>query len=278
MLLKEIIVEVCKKDEFDYIWERSVLNSIAKCQKELDKAFQEKVSLTTPCKSIYKKELSKIYHRKREWLKKTYLPNSDQAMLDFHKLSAIMCRSIIGHKFFKFDVEKAKAFLVSTHQKVNTNAISAYQALTLEIDNVYVNYKLAFLVAESIAYEDLIAWSDFYADEFKKIASEKDKKSIVFSKVYEDFSKYLISDLKKLHDYPLNYKHDPLYESIVISLAKNDILQRDFDYLSFSAILYQWQEYTKRVVFNDIICNQDYINEQINIDSILSPKLPQMKN
>ena len=44
---------------------------------------------------------------------------------------------------------------------------------------------------------------------------------------------------------------------MIVSLMKNDILMRDFDYLAYATIMFQWQEYTKQLILTHILSNPE---------------------
>ena len=253
------IIERMQKEEFEDMWDQSVYPLIIKCDKELDAHFKSAASLSIKNLDSYRNDLGNLYLHKRNWLKREYLPYDSDPTLDFHKLSAVMCRCIIGNKPFVFDKNIARLFIEKTHQE-QINGEDKRVILKKQIDNVYVNYKLAFLVSESIAFTDLVQWVQ---RQIKNI-TEENKEYLAYVPVYKSF-------LMKLDEKGvlINYEsdkrqHDPFFESMINCLIKNDILKRDFDYLFFAANMFQWQEYTKRTILSEIA-----IDDEISIDSSL---------
>lgn len=250
-----------RKTEFDFIWEDSVFPLIHKCDNEMDTAFKSAVSLKIRELGAYREDLKRIYRDKRNWLKKEYLPYDKNAILDFHKLSAVMCRCIIGNKPFVFDLSVAEQYLKQSHNE-RIKGTKGSEILRKQIDNIYVNYKLAFLVAESIAFDDLVHWAQrqiAYIKNDKTIVSDPD----VVIAIYEQFIDKL-EQLGILADYEwTNKRHDPFFESMVSCLIKTDLLKRDFDYLLFASSMFQWQEYTKYKLLTEILTTNNITNISI---------------
>ena len=97
-----------QKPTFDYFWTYVVSPSIRKCINEVDKDVSKKIKLKKEEDSQYKLELSEMFKRKREWLKREYLSNEDDPTLDFHKFAALLCRGVIGNKPFSFSLKEAE--------------------------------------------------------------------------------------------------------------------------------------------------------------------------
>lgn len=236
------------KDErsFDDIWARVVSPVIDACVKGFDVDFLSQTGLQFRDKVGYKAEIERTYKQKRDWLKCEYLPYELHPSLDMHKLGAILCRCIIGNKFFSFDVRAAEKMQIAKHKD---DEISHSDLLAWEINNIYVNYKLAFLVAEGIAYEDLLFWAQSAINEAQEkinnpvFAEEKDEntKQVV---LFSSFMKKLMNNMELCRYYSAGM-HDDFVSSMIVSLMKTDCLQRDFDYLMLATILFQWQEFTK---------------------------------
>lgn len=240
---------------FDSMWEKVILHSISLCEKELDETFVEQAKVSIEDTTIYKNKLEKIYKRKREWLKSEYLPNEEKPILDFHKLSSVMCRSIIGVKPFRYDIDAAeRCFLKVSKDK----QLKQFEKVNWQINNVYVNYKLAFLVAEGIVFIDLLFWAQEKINYIKKNYNDDAINSNIDNvknklQIYQQFIDLLNSQERRLYSYEASSTHDNFIISAVIALMKNDYLKRDFDYLQFSLSMFQWQEYTKKQHIYDLL-------------------------
>ena len=185
--------------------------------------------------------------------------------MDFHKLSAVMCRCIIGNKPFSFDKAVAEKYLKQSHSKRKSQK-SGISILRYQIDNIYVNYKLAFLVGESIAFDDLVQWAQRQIDYVQR----NPRNDVDSEKVISIYSRFIerLDNVGTLLDYEWeNKQHDPFFESMVNCLIKNDILKRDFNYLLFAANMFQWQEYTKYSLFNEILKSE--MNTTISLHDLI---------
>lgn len=245
---------------FEDLWNEIILHSINLCFNQLDIAFKEQAQVTKCNLEEYKNNLENIYKRKREWLKLEYLPNENNPTLDFHKLASVLCRSMVGLKFFTFDIDTAEKLFckISKSKKMSQSEKVAWQ-----VDNVYVNYKLAFLVAEGVAYVDLLYWAQEKINNINFNYTDKDISTNIANvriklKIYEKFIYMLSTKKNRLYGYEKSEIHDNFYTSSVIALMKNDFLKRDFDYLQFAISVFQWQEYTKKQHLYDIINSNEY--------------------
>ena len=247
-----------KKTEFDDFWERSIYPTIIRCQSEADQEYVNGASLYLKEAEQYRKELKSIYIRKRNWLKKEYLPNDDIQRLDFHKLSAIICRCLIGVKPFMFDVNSAMRFLIESKKESFIQRVGK-STIKYQIDNIYINYKVAFYASASIAFDDLKYWT------LLQIYALKNSGRNDLIAAYKELFVRL-TNIKEFSEYPVSSCHDSFCDSMITSFVKTDLLKRDFDYLSFAAIMYQWQQYTKINLLTQIL--KDYkIN--VSLDDLL---------
>lgn len=240
---------------FENIWNNIISKSIEFCKAELDDNFKKYANVETVNLTEYKIQLEQIYKRKLQWLKKNYLPNEKNPTLDFHKLSSVMCRSMIGVKLFTYDISKSEKIFI----EISSNkSLNQFDKIQWQINNVYINYKLAFLVAEGIVFVDLLYWTQNKIDSIKnKYDKDSIENNVNKSMTKLEIYKNLINVLNIKHNRLCNYKpsssHDDFITSGIIALMKNDYLNRDFDYLQFSLSMFQWQEYTKKQYLSYLI-------------------------
>ena len=202
-----------QEHHFDFLWETVILPIIKRTVLEIDSEYRKACSVKCENFYIYKKRLEKIYKRKREWLKKVYLPNDNDPILDMHKIGSLLCRAIIGDKPLSFNLNKSKEYIEQNNKKNDKMWL---------IDNVYANYKIAFYVSVGLVYIEMIS-------NLKEKGKTQEAESIE-----QDGALYF---------YPKNPKHENFENSCIIGLMKNDIMNRDFDYLSYSAMLFQLERY-----------------------------------
>ena len=258
------------KRGFDDFWNDIIRPAIKLCTKDLDPFFQTHAKLRMQTEEEYKVNIASMYKKKRNWLKREYLPEESSPFLDMHKLSSVLCRCIIGNKFFGFDVATAELLHA---EKKKDNSISHKELIAWEIANIYINYRLAFSVAEGVVFDDLLFWAQNRLND-DLISSKKEGKQNDSSTNRErKMNSYSRDDLQKrrtytelfiqklsregkLRRYNCGLTHDDFVSSMVVALMKSDCLCRDFDYLLMSSIMFQWQEHTKTQIFSEIIdCN-----------------------
>lgn len=249
------------KHSFDAFWNRIIERAIKVCISEIDQDFFASASVTTKNLGAYKIDLEKLYKEKRNWLKYEYLPGGREPSLDLHKLGSVLCRCIIGNKFFSYDSHAAEILQKEVKKDFQK---SHEEIIRWESSNVYINYKLAFLVAEGIAFDDLLYWAQCRIDKDSKLLVDTKSPTQEIDKIKvrlqmtTQFRDTLIAE-SKLRRYTSSATHDDFVSSMIVSLMKSDCLSRDFDYLSVSAILFQWQEHTKICIFSELICNSSGI-------------------
>lgn len=245
---------VTLENHFDNFWFTAIFPSIKKCHTDMSKDFIRECRVEIKDLNEYRQGLQSMYKRKREWLKREYLPHSKNPLLDFHKLASVICRCIIGIKPVSYNIEAAehKLDIINADTKLTHN-----EKLNWIVSNIYVNYKIAFLAAIGIVYSDLIYWA------YEKSDTNKIEKS-TNSNIYIEFADCLVKR-KNLVFYPNPLKHENFIDSTIIALVKGDLLQRDFDYLFLSIIFYQIQENTKLNLFNEILKKDNMDSSNIEL-------------
>lgn len=210
------------------IWPLIINPAIENARKKLDKDFSAYVDLKEFDSDEYKTYLSSLYEEKRDWLKKIYFGSFEiekEHWLDMHKISAVICRSLIGCKPFSFDVAKANKYKKINNKNDDLNWI---------IDNYFINYKVAVNSAFGLVLYDLL---DKIGDG-KSIDEKLVDSSNVVSKLTESGF-----DLYQKDPNLLKSEHEPFYKSMILNIAINDSNKRDFDYLGFAVNSFQLQQY-----------------------------------
>lgn len=209
--------------DFSFIWKKWIIPTIDKIAKQMDPDFQKATNFYVRDLAEIEKAASKYYIEKRETTKKEYYGDdpsivSKKHLMDFHKLSAILCRTLIEHKVYYYDVQKCYEYIEAKKiDSKNTDWL---------VHNVLVNFRLAFYASVVFLYQSMLF----------KLKNEN-------SDLY-----VLLKDQKKLNLYT-NGKHGNTHESfensLVLNLAKRDINNRSFDCFLYSAIMFQLEEYNK---------------------------------
>lgn len=205
------------KSSFDFFWENVICKTIDRAYEEIDDEYKRACNVCKKDAKQYKVSLEEIYHKKRNWLKKMYLPHDEEPILDFHKLGAVLCRDIIYHKPFSFNVQEAERFV---ENKFDINDTTNHTEWFVR--NVYANYKVAFYVSTGIVFLEILKHYDDKGD----------------METYDKFNAR-----GRLFFYPKSTNHENFENSCILGLMKNDLLKRNFDYLTYSAMLFQLEQY-----------------------------------
>jgi hypothetical protein len=206
------------------IYNKAVLPSVSDADKRVSSEFKEYCGLVNVAeKSTYPSKLELFYIEKREWLKDIYWGDAKDGedKLDLHKLSGVLCRSIIGNKPFAFNFDKAQEYITENKKQDDINWL---------VDNLYINYKVAFDAAMALTLFDLV----------KRLGDAKEESYPYASDLIKKIGRNAKLDY---YDEPFQQTHETFYNSLVMDLALNDLNGRDFDYLSFASICFQLQQY-----------------------------------
>lgn len=211
---------------FKEIWERVICPVRDLVLQECDETFKEVADLHTVDEQSWRENLENTYRILRKACKELCYGNTTGS-LDSRKLAAIFCKTLIKHKYFKFNLDKAKAVLAQKRSATESVDIN-----TWIVANILINYKLAYLVSLQLIYLTLL-------DEL--LAAES---TITCAKE--------LIRKKHLYKYPRITGYDSFDTNMVLCLAHADIRGDDFDVLLFSMQLYQIEMYTKAQLIN---CN-----------------------
>lgn len=208
-----------KQSMFDIFWEKFIVPTIFNVLADVDPDFKAACDFKIAYDDIaeYREALRKTYREKREWLKEIYMPHAAKPILDIHKLGAVICRSLIGNKPYSFNIADAEAFVIkkfgNTKSEQNTDWF---------FSNIYANYKVAFYASIGAAYLNILYRSQ---------------------KANDSDSLDYFANNSCLNFYKQNKSHECFENSCMISLQKNDLLGRSFDYLGYSILIYQLEQY-----------------------------------
>lgn len=208
---------------FEFLWNSIIFPTIKAAEEDVNEEFKKACNLQFAYSDIdkYKDDLMNFYHEKRQWLKGVYLPHDEHPMLDMHKIGAILCRCLLAYKPFYFDYPKAEKYVVNKFGGNKENHIDWF------IDNIYVNYKVAFYVSTGLVYIELL-------DSYSPNGNFTDLKALRF-----------FLDLGGIMYYAKSPTHDNYVNSCILALQKNDVLHRNFDYLSYAINLFQLESFNR---------------------------------
>lgn len=215
------------------IYEKAVIPSLKCANKHIDKGFALQCGVSD-CSNIkhYAKRLEVFFLEKRDWLKSIYW-NNDQGRkekLDLHKVASVLCRSIIGLKPFSFDAQKAEDYIIKNGKENDIDWL---------VKNYFINYKVAFDSALALTLFDFLT----------RLDNDKKKNELAIDLI----RKIGIETKMDYYDDPFQQTHEIFYNSIVLHLAINDLVGRDFDYLAYGAIFFQLQQYNYVKFENEVL-------------------------
>lgn len=203
-------MEQNEKNIADYIkiYQQDVSKVIKDCLEEVTDEFKEKSGLYEIPSEKYLRSFSNCFRKHRRKLKDIVYGDDEHGLLNPTKLSAVLCHTIIDCKPIGF--------------KNTKNVLSIYSSSNKDyiwlVNNILINYKIAVLSSLKLIYEQLLA-------EYKP-KTESD-----------------ILKIGRLADYN-RYDNASLQTNLIINLARNAILGKEFDELNYALMMFQWQEYT----------------------------------
>lgn len=199
-----------QRSKSDYIvfYEEFVLPTIETCQNEItDVNFKAEYKPVFLDEESYRKRYAKTFRANRRKLKDLFYGDDEHNYLNPMKLAAVLCHTLIDCKPIRFE----------GNVNINQNTLSSYNAVWLS-NHLLINYKIAFLSSISLVYSQILA------------EKKPDKES--------EFVKN--GQLAKYGYYDRN----SFQTNVIINLARNALLGRDFDDLTFALMMFQWYEYT----------------------------------
>ncbi len=234
------------QNSFDFLWDKVIKPTIISGYESLDEEFRTKCNCTYAYSNLdeYKNDLMAFYREKREWLKTVYLPHDPNPRLDAHKLGAVLCRSMLAYKPIYFDFNIAKKFVEDKFKEQKESSHTEWFT-----QNIYVNYRIAFYVSVGIVYLNLLY---NYQD--------NEEGNTFFD--LEGFS--FFQKAETLHFYPKSPHHDNFENSCIIALQKNDVLERNFDYLTYAIMLFQLESYNRQYFEATYPTMNNFLEEHTN--------------
>lgn len=217
-----------KLHSYDYIFHDIVIPLVEEIAEDADSDFKTTCDFETLNTEVIFHKSHPLYKQKRESIKKNFYGDiflkkgedldDDKYRLDLHKIASIVCAILIRNKVFWYDEKKAQEYI--KNKELSTDWL---------IKNILINYRLAVHASFSIIYNKML---------FDLKSTDK--------KLYDN-----IENQRGLYLYRTNDEHESFENSIILDFAKRDIDNRSFDYLLYSALLYQLEEYSKEK-FNKI--------------------------
>jgi hypothetical protein len=214
-----------KISNFQYIWNEWVEPLVDDLYEQLDEEFKIYCNVKIRDLSGICSKAEKYYQKKREEVKKAFYgeyhkgDSETEHRMDFHKIGAILCRTLIEYKVYSFDTSRCKEF-VDNVDGYNTNWV---------VKNALINFRLAFYVSVVFLYQSMLfEYETTDIDLYNKLADAENL---------------------DLYEPSIDPKENTVRESfencMVLDLAKRDIGNQSFDYLMYAIVLYQLEQHNK---------------------------------
>lgn len=172
------------------------------------------------------------YQQKREEAKRVFYgeyhrgDSETEHRMDFHKISAVICRTLIEYKVYDFDENLCREYIDKNIDSYDTD---------WGVRNALINFRLAF-------YSSVMFM--FHAMQF-----EYYKENTV---LFELLNKKGKLDLYETHAFNDDKIKESFENCIILDLAKRDIGNHSFDYFMYAIIMYQLEEYNRNLLLGEI--------------------------
>lgn len=213
---------------FEFVWHKWIVPLVNDLFKQTDADFVSYVGLKTRNMDELAEGAEKYFKKKRTELKIEFYGKGyadGEHRMDFHKLGALFCRTLIEYKVFDFDISKCETIVQGKSNK----------DIGWLVKNALINFRLSFYTSVVFLYQSML---------FKY---DKDESRQLFEGLKKNKHLDLYETNKKSD---LNTVHESFENSVVLDLAKRDINNRSFDFLLYATIMYQLEEYNKAIILN----------------------------
>lgn len=211
-------IDVENLNNFEFIWDKWIVPTIRKVFAQMSDEFKQQCNAQILNCSEIKAKAERYFQERRAQLKDDYYgqegeKGNEEHRMDFYKLSAIVCRTMVEYKTVVFDLEKCEKYSLSIDSH-DTNWL---------VKNSLINYRIAFLSSVVFLYNSMLFK---YKDDPKLNQKLRKQRRLVLYDSTQDLG---------LHESFENY--------MVLDLAKRDIQNRSFDYFMYAANMFQLAEY-----------------------------------
>lgn len=212
---------------FQYIWIQWIEPLVDDLYAQMDNEFKQYCNVHIRDLSKIRINAEKYYQKKRLEVKQEFYGDyhkEDSELdhrMDFHKIGAILCKTLIEYKIYDFDVNCCNRYVEQKNDPYDTDWM---------VKNVLINFRLAFY--SSVVFLFQAMRFEYYKSDARlyKILSEKGK-----------------LDLYKESNTNIRPVKESFENCMILDLAKRDIKNRSFDYLMYAIVLYQLEEHNKRL-------------------------------
>lgn len=213
--------------DFSFVWNTWICPLAKKLPIQMDAQFVKSVKFKVRDFSEIEPLARQYYLEKREAVKNEFYgayASLGLHLMDFHKLSAVLCRTLIEFKIYSYDIALAEKYIRNEqiHSK-DTNWL---------VHNALINYRFALHASIDFLYRSML----FRLDK---------RHSEVFDKLKAQGNLNLYKD-------NCSDNHESFENSLVLDLAKRDVNNRSFDCFLYSTIMFQLEEYNVQLLKSSV--------------------------
>lgn len=223
---------------FENIWTEVILDTNISVVGACSDDFKSYCNFEILPLAEWKKSLDRTYHRLLRELKvRCYGATARDARMDYRKLAAVICATVITEKPYVFDLPKAQDFLLNCKQNMTPVERNRWAA-----DHLLINYKMAFYAGLQMVYLAL------QEELFNQAEMESDDRA--------DACARLLNQYGHLIPYQRGEKErsetDSFDVNMIFGLAWSDRPSQGADMFFLAMQYYQIEMYTREKLFREI--------------------------
>jgi hypothetical protein len=223
-----------QKKTFQSMWYEIIKPLLKYTFDSMDVEFRKMTGAQIRDEEDLKPYVEKEFKTLRHQLKiECYGEGKKELHLDSRKLGAILCASLLNVKCIEFDETKAVSLSETVKNKISQKEFNKWS-----VDNTLVNYKIAYLASLDLVYISLIYCLLNNNDMLVEELNETQRKGYAYKLIKQG----------RLCNYPLWQNFNSFAVNMIISLARADVFNREFDMQLYSLQLWQLEMYTLKSV------------------------------
>ncbi len=223
---------------FQYIWTEWIIPLIKDLYSQMDDEFKQNCHVSIRDLDKICSAAEKYYQKKRALVKKEFYgeyhkgDSEAEHRMDFHKIGAIICKTLIEYKVYNFDTDCCKKYVEDYCDSCDTDWV---------VKNALINFRLAFYGSVVFLFQAMrFEYSKDYPELYKKLSQ---KRKLDLYKINSNVEETDTTGIKSVKE--------SFENCIVLDLAKRDIGNKSFDYFMYAIILYQLEEHNKNLLLQE---------------------------
>lgn len=219
---------------FQYIWKEWLIPLAQKLYSQMDENFKKECNVKINNFDDIYPYAESFYQRKRKQLKRDFygeykIGDAEYNSMDFHKIGAIICQTLIEYKVFSFDAKKCKKYIEKNINQNNTDWV---------VRNALINFRFAFYSSVVFLFHAMRYECHENNTKLFNALNKKGKLNLYEINVFDG-----INNLLKEGEVKESFEN-----CVVLDLAKRFLQGHSFDCLMYAVILYQLEIYNKIIL------------------------------